>query len=170
MTTLDASQCRWQEAGGGEAAGRRCLAFLDGIGIPVREGAADRAQFLAGLAIAEGRLLIDPRIRVWPGDLLHEAGHIAVSEDRARLGPVPADGGDELAAIAWSWAAALACGLPADQLFHDGGYRGGGAALAAAFTGGSYPGAPLLAWFGLCRMAADVGPEPAYPAMLRWLR
>lgn len=171
MTAIDPAQCLWRAEGGGEDAARRCLAFLDRIGIVTARLEGAEAQLLDGLAIIGGRLLIDPAVPVWPSDLLHEAGHIAVTapEDRAALGPIIADGGDEMAAIAWSYAAARECGMPLDQLFHDGGYRGDSAMLREAFASGATIGAPMLGYFGLCDPDRQPGDHP-YPAMKRWLR
>ncbi|MBD3728791.1 MAG: hypothetical protein IE933_03720 [Sphingomonadales bacterium] len=175
MSPVTAQQCRWHEEGGGQAAAAQCLAFLDRIGIEVDWlEAGQEAQLLDGLAIVGGRLLVDPATPVWPGDLLHEGGHIAVCDPSARpaLGPIEADGGDEMASLAWSYAAALACGLPVEQLFHSGGYRGDGPWLAETFSAGHYIGAPLLGFFGMT--APDgAGPDcnqPRFPQMRHWLR
>lgn len=166
--------CRWHEDGGGPQAAVRCLAFLDEIGIEVDWLQDGASQLLEGLAIVGGRLLIDPDTPVWPGDLLHEAGHIAVADPELRpaLGPLVADPTDEMMAIGWSWAAAKVCGLAPHHLFHDGGYRGDGARLAKAFMLGQNIGAPMLGYYGMCCDTATGLAEgkPSYPAMLRWLR
>ncbi len=119
----------------------------------------------------EGRLLIDPETPVWPGDLLHEAGHIAVSApgNRRSLGPIEANGGDEMAAIAWSYAAAQECDVSLEHLFHDGGYRGDSAMLREAFASGSYIGAPMLGYFGMTDPDGHEADHP-FPSMIRWLR
>lgn len=171
MTAISAAQCRWREEGGGLAVAERCLVFLAGIGIRTGPMGRHGPQLLDGLAIVEGRLLIDADIPVWPGDLLHESGHIAVAsaEERSRLGPVAADGGDELAAIAWSYAAAQACGVSLRNLFHDGGYRGDSETLRTAFADGRYIGAPMLGHFGLTDPHGYEADHP-YPTMIRWLR
>lgn len=171
MTAIDPRQFRWRTDGGGEDTARRCLAFLDRIGITTGRLGSGEAQLLDGLAILGGRLLIDPEVPVWPSDLLHEAGHIALApaEDRAALGPIIADGGDEMAAIAWSFAASRECGVPLGQLFHDGGYRSNSAMLREAFASGAYIGAPMLGYYGLCDPAGHPGDHP-FPAMRRWLR
>ena len=171
MSAIDPGQYLWRAEGGGEDAARRCLGFLDRIGIatgPLEEG---EAQLLDGLAIIGGRLLIDPAVPVWPGDLLHEAGHIAVAdpETRVTLGPIVADGGDEMATIAWSYAAARECGLPLEHLFHEGGYRGDAIMLREAFATGATIGAPMLGYWGLCDPDRQPGDHP-FPTMQRWLR
>jgi hypothetical protein len=147
--------------------------FLVGIGIPVRHCVLDGPSFLPGLTVSQGRLLVDPERLEWPSDLLHEAGHIAVTapEDRPMLTVVSDDPGEEMAAIAWSYAAAVEIGLDARVLFHDG-YKGGGASLAENFTAGRNVGVPMLQWFGMTQDARTAGAEGVapYPHMQRWLR
>lgn len=156
--------CNWLPPGGKDAA-LRIADFLGQIGVPVIVEPVAKS-LLAGIDVREGAVRIDPELAVYPGDLLHEAGHYAVTEPalRAGLASVADDPGEEMAAIAWSAAAATACGIDLAVLFHDGGYDGGSAAMRAAFADGAAgPGAPLLAWYGM------VAPE-GYPAMARWLR
>lgn len=143
----------------------RIVGFLADIDIPVAVGTADAAGIVPGLHIHGGAIMIDPAVPVWPGDVLHEAGHIAVTspERRAGLSTVSADPGEEMAAIAWSVAAARACEVPLSILFHDEGYKGDGAWLKEQFEQGQPFGVPLLAWYGMTE--AD-----AFPAMQRWLR
>jgi hypothetical protein len=151
----------------------RLAAFVRGVGIEVRPAELLEPTFLPGLDIRHGAILVDePRLK-WPGDLLHEAGHIAVAHPDERrqptLSPTP---GDEMTAIAWSFAAARRLALALDVLFHPDGYKGGASALIENFTAGHYIGVPLLQWYGMTvepREAAVRGVEP-FPHMLRWLR
>lgn len=166
------TQSQWIEPGGAEAAAV-ILAFLGEVGIAVENAPVGQA-LLSGITISGGRIRVDPAIPVPPGDLLHEAGHLAVVEaDRRSTMDDPGDDpGEEMAALAWSAAAASACGLPLEVVFHPHGYLGGAAALATAFARATGPGIPMLAWFGMtaepCRAAeSDLAP---YPAMARWLR
>lgn len=174
MAQVEAAQCRWREEGGGESAARLCLAFLETIGIETGLRDGEDAQLLDGLVISGGRILVDPAVPVWPGDLLHEAGHIAVADPVLRpiLGAPEADPADEMMALAWSWAAALECGLSPSDLFHTGGYKGDGPWLAENFAAGHHIGAPMLGFHGLCAHAGASerdGPAP-FPHMIRWLR
>ncbi|WP_128891132.1 hypothetical protein [Erythrobacter sp. HKB08] len=172
---MTASACRWKSAGGGEEAGAACLAFLEQVGIEVDwlDGKGD-TQLLDGLAIIEGRLLVDPEVEIWPGDILHEGGHIAVADPEIRpsLGPIEPDPTDEMMAIAWSFAAARQCGLELKNLFHEGGYRGDSKKLQTSFATGHYIGAPMLGYYG---MTADLQTALAqgtvsFPNMIRWIR
>lgn len=149
--------------------------FVRGIGLGVERAAVAPGTPLPGVTVRQGVLVVDPAGPRHPGDVLHEAGHLAVLPPARRAvagGRLAASAGEEMAAIAWSYAAAVHLGLPASAVFHAGGYRGGGAAIAAAFeTGGGF-GVPVLAWYGMAAepaQAARLGVDP-YPAMLRWLR
>jgi hypothetical protein len=156
-------------------------AFLDGIGIPV----ATRdlhvgGAFLPGVLIERGGLVVDEAQLAFPGDLLHEAGHIAVAP--AALRPAMSGSLDDVpgldtstlewAAIPWSYAAALAIGIDPALVFHEGGYRGRGPGLLANFALGVPIGAHLLEQAGMTASpprAVALG-VPPYPHMLRWLR
>jgi hypothetical protein len=154
---------------------RRITAFLEEQGFSVRFATVLESSFLPGIAIQQGVLLIDPSHLLSPGDILHEAGHLAVllPAERSEVNElVGNDGGMEMAAIAWSWAAALHLGIPPSELFHTNGYKGGSAALIENFSAGRYVGVPMLEWFGMAageKRAQTVGTAP-YPAMIRWLR
>jgi hypothetical protein len=119
--------------------------------------------------VRRGGLVVDEPRLAWPGDLLHEAGHLAVADPagRAELDDVGDDPAEEMAAIAWSHAAAQHLGLDPTVVFHPHGYRGGGDWLAEAFAGGGGPGVPMLQWWGMTGGWKD---EPRFPQMIRWLR
>ena len=143
----------------------RIVAFLTEIGIPVLITALPADTLLPAMTVRHGTLLVDPTRLTRPGDMLHEAGHIAVSDPaiRTMLADVGGDPGEEIAAICWSYAAARALGLDPAIVFHDDGYRGDGAWLETTFAGGTYIGLPLLIWYGLTT-------AETYPEMQRWLR
>jgi hypothetical protein len=151
----------------------RLAGFVRGVGIDVRAADLPDKTFLPGLDIRDGAILVDEERLAYPGDLLHEAGHIAVTDAARRIAATlaPTDG-DEMAALAWSWAALKHLDLDPEVVFHPHGYRGGGGALIEAFTGGGSPGVPLLQWYGMTvekKFATERGVEP-FPHMLRWLR
>ena len=144
---------------------KQIVEFLTAIGIPVSAADLPVPAFLPGIRIEQGTLLIDEARLEWPGDLLHEAGHLAMvpSGRRNSLEAYAGqDGGEEMGAIAWSWAALLHLGLPPEVLFHSGGYRGGSQSFIENFREGRYIGVPFLRWIGLA--AED------YPKMAKWLR
>ena len=150
-------------------------AFLRQIGLPVETGEIDHPTFLPGIHIDTGVLRVAPAKLLWPGDLLHEAGHLALLAGERRKeaqGDVGDDGGDELGAVAWSYAAAVHLRLDPAIVFHEGGYQGGGRSMLENFAEGRYLGLPMLQWRGLCldeKNAAAAGVRP-YPHMMRWLR
>jgi hypothetical protein len=150
-------------------------AFLAEIGLPVEIGEIHHATFLPGIHADCGILRVDPALLSFPGDLLHEAGHLALLTEQRRsqvTGDVGDSGGEELGAIAWSYAAALHLQLDPCVVFHEHGYRGGSQSMLENFAAGRYIGVPMLQWLGLCldeKNAVPLGVKP-YPHMLRWLR
>ena len=151
----------------------KLASFVRGVGIDVRAATLDTPTFFPGVDIQYGAVLIDePRLK-HPADILHEAGHIAVTDPAVRhefrLAP---DDGEEMATLAWSYAAALHLGVPVDVLFHEEQHSGHSPALIENFAAGRYVGVPLLQWFGMTlepRQAAERGLAP-FPHMLRWVR
>jgi hypothetical protein len=149
------------------------VVFLRRIGLTVRLRALTGDTFLPGLAIRGGALVIDRSKLAYPGDLLHEAGHMAVmtAADRMRCeGEAGTDGGAEMAAIAWSYAAALEIGLEPAVVFHADGYKSGGSAILENFAAGRYIGVPLLQWFEITTERRNDTGRAVYPKMSRWLR
>ena len=149
------------------------IGFIRGAGIAVRETVAEADWFLPGLDIRSGAIVFDPVRWEYPGDMLHEAGHLAVTAAKERsadkLAPTA---GDEMAAIAWSYAAAVHLNLEPEIVFHANGYRGWGSLLAENFAAGRYFGVPLLHCYGMTvePRRAQIDGLPPYPHMLRWLR
>ena len=151
------------------------VAFVRSIGLDARAAALDEPTFLPGIAIEHGALVIDQDQLRYPGDLLHEAGHLAVATPERRAAMHRDAGGDpaeEMMALAWSYAAITALQLDPAIVFHDHGYQGGGASLIENFTEGRVIGLPMLQWVGMTldpQRAAEQN-LPPYPHMLRWLR
>jgi len=145
---------------------QRIVEFLLTVGLQVRLGEVPEPSFLPGIAIEHGVLVVDEDRLLYTGDLLHEAGHMALLPRDARNaahGDIGDDGGFELGAIAWSYAAAVHLGIDPAIVFHEAGYRGGSQSMLDNFAAGRYMGVPILQWLGLA--TADT-----YPAMHTWLR
>ena len=103
----------------------RLAAFVCGIGIAVRAGSLPAKTFLPGLEIRDGAIVVDEERLTNPGDILHEAGHLAVADPTERNAPaLSPSGGDELTAIAWSYAALSHLELDPAVVFHADGYKG----------------------------------------------
>ena len=154
--------------------------FLRSIGLDVRTADLSHEEcFLPGIRLHRGAVLYDEAALAWPGDLLHEAGHVAVAPPETRslfTGAADVPGLDmrrlEHAAVAWSYAAALVMGIDPAAVFHEGGYRGRSDGILTTFAAGVYPGANLLEEAGMTATgprAAALGVAP-YPHMIEWLR
>lgn len=152
----------------------RITDFLDAIGLPTRAAVLDDATFLPGLAIDAGVLLYDHSRLTYPGDLLHEAGHLAFTP-AAQRPLVTRDStwplGEELAAIAWSYAALVHLQIDAAVVFHGGGYQGSSPAFIENFAAGRYVGVSMLEWAGMTEEHTwKRTPAVAFPRMIKWLR
>lgn len=149
--------------------------FLESIGIPVLVEPVPADSLLPGATVRGDTLVFDPETLPYPGDLLHEAGHIAVSDPatRATQAEVSSHPGEEMAAMAWSYAAAVALEIDPTHVFHTEGYHGGGKSYLESYTkGGVGIGVPMLQYFGMSaepHQAEALG-LPPFPTMARWLR
>ncbi|WP_340201058.1 hypothetical protein [Ascidiimonas sp. W6] len=154
-------------------------AFLESIGITILYRELDNSCFLPGIKLLRGSILLDINLLKYPGDLLHEAGHIAITDAplRAHIGTDKMSAewpsqGDEIAAMLWSYAALYDLKLSPEVVFHSGGYKKDSQWLIDEFKNKRYPGLPLLEWMGFCYSAekAVQKKKPAFPYMLKWLR
>lgn len=153
--------------------------FLISIGIPVRAGVVLPSSFLPGLSIVNGSLVYNSEALRWPGDLLHEAGHIATvpASMRALLNDSLDDSSSvayasEVEATAWAYAATVHLGLAPSVLFHPDGYDGKSSELIATYSLGVYPGCHGLALAGMTLLGteAKLASILPYPHMTQWLR
>ncbi|MDY8135517.1 hypothetical protein [Aquimarina sp. 2201CG5-10] len=146
------------------------LNFLDSINIKVIEKKLPNDTFLPGLSLQGNAILMDLDKLKYPGDLLHEAGHIAVTEEenRSLIGTEEIDNnwptdGQEIAAILWSYAASYYLKLDPRVVFHPNGYKNDSEWLIEQFNNKNYIGLPLLEWMSLCT-------KEDFPRMKKWLR
>ncbi|MES2469178.1 MAG: hypothetical protein V4675_17860 [Verrucomicrobiota bacterium] len=141
--------------------------FLQQAGVPMRLEPIEGETFLPGLSISNGMLLVDADRLAWPGDILHEAAHIALTPPSRRPslgGKLAVSPAEEMAALAWSYAAALAAEIDPAIVFHEGGYKQGGSQLLTQYASGlppGGPGVPMLQWYGM---------TTGFPRMNSWLR
>ena len=155
------------------------MAFIERIGLEVVRERIDQETFLPGIRVANGRILVDESKLIYPGDLLHEAGHLALATSKIRStlnGEVAFPGVRmepvEAQVMAWSFAAALHIGLDPSVVFHEGGYHGASESLLLNFKLGAYIGINGLEDAGLT-VFGDKAVEsglPPYPHMIKWLR
>jgi hypothetical protein len=155
--------------------------FITQIGIEVETAVIEEETFLPGILIKDGKILIDHDKLLYPGDLLHEAGHLAVmssSDRQTSAGNIGEQkeynqqAGEEMMAIAWSYAALTHLQLQPEVVFHPDGYKGSSNWLIEQYTGGKYIALPTLQWIGLCydeKRAEEMKAKP-FPHMLKWLR
>ena len=152
----------------------RIIDFLADIGLEVTRTEIHQPTVLPGISVVNGVILIDESRLIYPGDLLHEAGHLAVipAQNRKQAGAnVGRKASDEMMAIAWSYAASVHLGLEPSVVFHQDGYRGGSKAIIENFTDGRYVGVSTLQWIGLTtdqKQAREMGIRP-YPNMIKWV-
>lgn len=163
---------QWLGENGAAEAGL-ILDFLASIGISVVAGYTGDSV-LNGMTVRYGAIIVDAAIPAWPGDLLHDAGHVAMTEPgiRQELDKVSDDPAEEMGAIAWSVAAACEIGIPLEAIFHKAGYKGAAQNYIDSFRTDPSIGVAYLAWLGMTaepRRAAESG-IPAFPVMQRWLR
>jgi hypothetical protein len=152
----------------------KAVDFIRIIGIPVSFDTFTSDAFLPGLYMMNGTLIIDRQRLLYPGDILHEAGHIAVVPPSERqflnadsISKRAQRDAEEMMAIAWSYAACLHLDIDTKFVFHDNGYKDGGSNIAENFKEGRYFGVPVLKWVGMCNNPEE---QNGYPKMLRWLR
>jgi hypothetical protein len=151
----------------------RIFQFFDEISIQYNFTEIETETFLPGIQIKNGVLQIDLQKLKYPGDLVHEAGHIAVtkSEEREVLNDNVIENnaekaGEEMAVLLWSYAAAKNIGLAPEIVFHEDGYKGEAEWLREQFVSENYIGLPLLQWMGM----TDVEGGYPFPKMKVWLR
>lgn len=149
--------------------------FLTSLGLEVKRAQLPEETFLPGIQIQRGVICVDETKLLYPGDLLHEAGHLAVILPEQRIS-VGADVGnkpaEEMMSIAWSYAAAVYLDIDPRIVFHQNGYRGWSESLIDNFSQRRYLAVPMLQWIGLTVDDAQGelrGLKP-YPNMLKWLR
>jgi hypothetical protein len=174
----------------------RACEFLTALGFAVREE-PQVSGFLEGVAIRNGDLVVRAAEDEIAGELLHEAGHLAVLPTRFRhlasgdLSQVnelmhdwmmreghlvhPDDPQirsilqcGECEASAWSYAAALAIGIDTRVPFYRG-YEGDGLIVHDQIASGRYFGVHGLAAGGMTELPKPWSAQP-FPAMKRWLQ
>lgn len=148
--------------------------FLEEIGIELREGEVPSDSFLPGVCIRTGGVVYDRAKLLYPGDILHEAGHIAVSDASIRdsvSGNVAeinsGKSAEEQAVLLWTCAAIQKTGVPPEIVFHPDGYKNESSSLIENFESGEFEGLDLLVWMKMTRFAGERG---GFPLMTNWLR
>lgn len=156
------------------------IRFLEKINIPYQFVSIDIETYVPGINIHNGTLQIDLEKLSFPGDLLYEAGRIALAPSAVRTSLThPIDNQldfdiatNSMMTIAWSYAAAIDSGTPLEVLFHPEGYKGQNESLQYGFQSGQYVGLPMLQFLGMAFDANNATQKglQAFPVMQVWLR
>lgn len=148
----------------------KCIGFVNSIGIQTEFRAIGPDSFLPGFLIENGIIVIDRHMLQNPGDILHEAGHIAVVPAADRPGLTEKSmikrkdrEAEEMMAIAWSYAVCIYLLIDPYFVFHEQGYKGGSGYITDSCSKKDYFGLPMLQGIGLTKL-------PSYPDMIKWLR
>jgi len=153
------------------------LTFLEQIGLEYFLQPIEEETFLPGLKMHNGALIIDIDKLTYPGDILHEAGHLACMPPEMRKtmsGTLENNNmhqGGELMAIAWSYAACSHLKFDPKIVFHEHGYKNAAGNIIEYFEQGYNIGVPLLQWRGLCYdivTAKEMNSKP-FPEMQSWI-
>ncbi len=157
----------------------RMITFIREIGIEIHFCELPEPTFLPGLKLGPNCIFIDRERMLYPGDLLHEAGHLAVTDpdNRMKVGTADVEAnwppdGEEMSTILWSYAALLHLDIPIEYVFHPHGYKNESEWMIQNFKDEVYIGMPLLEWMGLAlsKERAEREGKPAFPKMLKWVR
>ena len=156
----------------------KAIQFLQTIGIETTDALLEgEGSFLPGFLIQNGKILIDKNKVKYPGDILHEAAHIAVVPTAERyllqgenIGQRTNADAEEMMSIAWSYAACIHLEIDPHFVFHEHGYKGGGASIVENFDKGNYFGVPVLQWLGMTTTIKETVDQQVYPKMTKWLR
>ncbi len=157
---------------------KRILEFLEEIGIVYYMTDEHFDSFLKGIKIEKGKLSINPEELLCVGDILHEAGHLALVPSNLRHqanNHIGESLGEEytyeMGVILWSVAAAQHLAIPLTEIFHQKGYKGDAQWLMEQFESGNYIGLPLLKWMGLVAYDEEKKDNiDTFPKMIRWTR
>jgi hypothetical protein len=158
---------------------RKIAGFLNEIGIQIIPAKLDRNTFLPGILVQKGKILVDEEKLAFPGDLLHEAGHLAVAPAQLRgclsdeiIVPEVDLDALETQAIAWSYAACRHLELDPRIVFHENGYKGKSESLLLNFSLGVFVGLSGLEENEMAfseGKARESGVLP-FPEIQKWLR
>ena len=149
--------------------------FMVAIGLDVSTQPLTEPTFVPGIRIEQGRMIVDEAQLLYPGDLLHEGGHLATvtaAERRQLTFSTGSEQAQEMLADAWAWAALTELEIDPQVVFHPHGYHGSSAALIEAYRNAGGPGVPMLAYYRMTSSPnGPVHPDlPMFPKMAVWVR
>lgn len=154
----------------------KIIDFINRVGIEVDFCEIGEDMFLPGLRVDKGVLQIDIGKLSYIVDTLHEAGHIAIMSHEERkslsgkLDNQENDVANEMAVIAWTYAACLDIGIEPSVVFHNDGYKGDAENIISNFKEGRYFGVPMLQWYGMTNERIFDENTVVFPKMTNWMR
>lgn len=170
------------------------ISFLQSIGLPTMVGTVPESSFLPNIFIRHGTIQVTSGVLI--GDLLHEAGHLAVVPSRfrplmhgalyrsfdqifeqlANLEPTHPDviamlHAEDTAATAWSWACGVHLGVAHDDIITTEAFDGDGAGIRSMLSRHQYIGIHALQGSGFCAAHGLCNPKlPVFPRLAFWAK
>lgn len=152
--------------------------FIVSVGIPVRKTELPEGLPIPGISVENGVLLVDEDNLLYPGDLLYQAGRIAILPDDERNLYMGKDDPNKekeategMVAMCWSWAALTHLQLSPEVVFHNNGYKGQSLQIIHGYQSGAYMGLPMLQLYDMAyepHQANLRGLQP-FPHMYKWI-
>lgn len=156
---------------------KKMIDFVRSIGIEVKHGSVPDNPLIPGIRVQHGVMLIDENNLTYPGDILYQAGRIAIlpaTERDAYHGEDHKDNNWEaaqaMAAMCWAWAALTHLQIAPEVVFHNGGYKGQSTQIIQGYQSGAFMGLPIMQMYEMAyepHQATARGLQ-AFPFMYKW--
>ncbi|MFA7379416.1 MAG: hypothetical protein WC150_03075 [Bacteroidia bacterium] len=152
--------------------------FIVSVGIPVRKTKLPEGLPIPGINVENGVLLVDEYNLLYPGDLLYQAGRIAILPENERSQYMGKDDPNKdkeategMVAMCWSWAALTHLQLSPEVVFHNNGYKGQSVQIIQGYQSGAYMGLPMLQFYDMAYepQQASLRELKPFPFMYKWL-
>lgn len=157
---------------------QRMVDFVTSIGISVKQTILEDGLPIPGISVQNGEMLIDEERLSYPGDILYQAGRIAILPMEERNEYVGKDHPEYMTeatqgmmAMCWAWAALTHLQIAPEVVFHNGGYKGQSMQIIHGYQSGSYMGLPMLQLYEMAyeqHQAYAKGLNP-FPYMYKWV-
>lgn len=152
--------------------------FIVSVGIEVRKTKLPEGLPIPGIGVENGVLLVDEGNLLYPGDLLYQAGRIAILLENERSLYMGKDDPNKdkeategMVAMCWAWAALTHLQLSPEVVFHNNGYKGQSLQIIHGYQSGAYMGLPMLQLYDMAydpQQANIKGLNP-FPYMYKWI-
>ncbi|MBP6303963.1 MAG: hypothetical protein KBG24_06515 [Bacteroidia bacterium] len=152
--------------------------FIVSVGIQARKAQLSEGLPIPGISVENGVLLVDEDNLLYPGDLLYQAGRIAILPENERSQYMGKDDPNKdkeategMVAMCWAWAALTHLQLSPEIVFHNNGYKGQSLQIIHGYQSGAYMGLPMLQLYDMAyepHQAIARGLNP-FPFMYKWI-